>query len=131
MKNTGVEARRLEIDASPWYFGQPIPADEPSAWEYPLVRVTTDEGIDGHSMGYGANGEGRPHGHRTREPHGPLLRESIWQDIRRRNRHLYAHTDTVLGILDVALWDIAGQACGLPIASMLGISRAKAPAPRV
>jgi L-alanine-DL-glutamate epimerase-like enolase superfamily enzyme len=138
MKITGVEVRRLEIDASPWYFGTPIPADEPATWEYPLVRVITDEGIDGYSMGYGANGEGRPNAHAISDTYAcaligrdPLLRESTWQDIRRRNRHLYAHTDTVLGILDVALWDIAGKACGLPIASMLGISRTKIPAYRV
>jgi L-alanine-DL-glutamate epimerase-like enolase superfamily enzyme len=138
MKITAVEVRRLQIDASPWYFGQPIPPDEPATWEYPLVRVATDEGIDGYSMGYGANGEGRPNAHAISDTYAsaligkdPLLRESIWQDIRRRNRHLYAHTDTVLGILDVALWDIAGRACGLPIAALLGISRTSMPAYRV
>lgn len=138
MKITAVEVRRLEIDASPWYFGHPIPADEPAAWEYPLVRVVTDEGIDGYSMGYGANGEGQPNAHAIGDTYAlalvgrdPLLREQIWQDIRRRNRHLYAHTDTVLGILDVALWDIAGKACGLPIAAMLGICRTSMPAYRV
>ena len=138
MKITAVEVRRLQIDASPWYFGQPIPADEPTVWEYPLVRVVTDDGIDGYSMGYGANGEGRPNARAISDTYAfaligkdPLHREAIWQDIRRRNRHLYAHTDTVLGILDVALWDIAGKACGLPIATLLGISRTSIPAYRV
>jgi L-alanine-DL-glutamate epimerase-like enolase superfamily enzyme len=83
MKITGVEVRRLEIDASPWYFGTPIPADEPATWEYPLVRVITDEGIDGYSMGYGANGEGRPNAHAISDTYAcaligrdPLLRET-------------------------------------------------------
>ncbi len=138
MRITEVEVTQLEIDASPWYFGLPIPADEPATWEYPLVRVRTDEGIDGFSTGYGANGEGRPNAHAISDTYAlallgrdPLAREQIWQDIRRRNRHLYAHTDTVLGILDVALWDIAGKACGLPIAAMLGICRTAMPAYRV
>src|ERR1700678_4418379 len=100
MKITAVEVRRLEIDASPWYFGHPIPADEPLTWEYPLVRVQTDEGIEGYSMGYGANGEGRPNAHTIASTYAiallgrdPLEREAVWQDLRRRNRHLYAHTD--------------------------------------
>jgi len=138
VKITGVEIRRLRIDASPWYFGHPIPADEPDTWEYPLVRVSTDEGVDGFATGYGANGEGRPNSYAIRDAYAsaligldPLHHERIWQLLRRRNRHLYAHTDTVQGILDVALWDIKGKIANLPIAALLGIERTKMPAYRV
>ena len=138
MRISSVEIRRLQIDASPWYFGRPIPPDRATTWEYPLVRVRTDEGLDGYATGYGVNGEGRPNGYTIKDAYSsalignnPLHREAIWQTIRRRNRHLYAHTDTVLGILDVALWDIAGKAAGLPIAAMLGQCRTSIPAYRV
>jgi L-alanine-DL-glutamate epimerase-like enolase superfamily enzyme len=138
MRITAVEIRLLEIDASPWYFGHPIPVERAATWHYPLVRVTTDEGIDGYSMGYGVNGEGRPNAYTIKDAYSsaligkdPLHREAIWQAIRRRNRHLYAHTDTVLGILDVALWDIAGKVADLSIAAMLGLCRTSMPAYRV
>jgi L-alanine-DL-glutamate epimerase-like enolase superfamily enzyme len=138
MRITAIEVRRLQIDAHPWYFGKPIPADRARSWEYPFVRIATDDGIDGYSMGYGVNGEGRPNAYTIKDAYAsaltgkdPLHREAIWQAMRRRNRHLYAHTDTVPGILDVALWDIAGKATGLPIAVMLGLFRTSMPAYRV
>ena len=59
VKITKVAVHRLEIDATPWYFGHPIPADEPRIWEYPLLVLETDTGLTGYSMGMGANGEGR------------------------------------------------------------------------
>jgi L-alanine-DL-glutamate epimerase-like enolase superfamily enzyme len=134
LKITQVEIRRLQIDASPWYFGNPIPPDEPSVWEYPLVTIRTDEGVDGYATGYGANGEGRPNAYAIRDAYAsaligqdPLHSERIWQILRRRNRHLYAHTDTVQGILDVAIWDIKGKVAGLPVAALLGIERTKMP----
>jgi L-alanine-DL-glutamate epimerase-like enolase superfamily enzyme len=134
MKITAVDIRRIEIDATPWYGGTPIPPNEPATWEYPLVTVSTDEGVTGYSMGYGANGEGRPNAYTIHDVYAPQLlgkdplhHEEIWQEIRRLNRHLYAHTDTVQGILDVALWDIAGKVAGLPIAALLGIARTRIP----
>jgi L-alanine-DL-glutamate epimerase-like enolase superfamily enzyme len=134
MRITGIETRRLQIDASPWYFGEPRPKGEPATWEYPLITVSTDEGIDGYSMGYGANGEGRPNAYTTHDLYtdclvgeDPLHTEALWQMMRIKNRHLYAHTDTVLGILDVALWDIKGKLAGLPIAFLLGVSRTRIP----
>ena len=85
VKITGVEIRRLRIDASPWYFGHPIPADEPDTWGYPLVRVRTDEGVNGFATGYGANGEGRPNAYAIRDAYAsaltgldPLHHERIW-----------------------------------------------------
>ena len=134
MKITNVAVHRLEIDAAPWYFGHPIPKDEPTIWEYPLLVLETDTGHTGFSMGMGANGEGRTNSYAIFDLFSqfligkdPLQSESIWQEIRRKNRHLYAHTDTLLGIVDVAIWDLRGKFSNLPIADLLGRCRSKIP----
>jgi L-alanine-DL-glutamate epimerase-like enolase superfamily enzyme len=134
MKITGMKTRRLQIDAKPWYGEAPIPKGEPSIFEFPLVCVSTDEGIEGYTMGYGTNGEGRANAFLLHDVYldslldeNPLHHEAIWQNLRRKNRHLYGLTDTILGELDVALWDIKGKAARMSIAALLGIRRTKMP----
>lgn len=47
----------------------------------------------------------------------PFEREKIYNDLKRGLRH----TDrTVIGMVDVALWDLAGKAHGVPIYQLLG-----------
>ena len=137
MKVTGFKTWRLEVDSAPWYFGNPIPKDEPLKWEYPLTRVSTDEDIHGYTMGYGANGEGRIDSCILHDLYvdalvgeDPFQHEAIWQVFKRKNRHLYSLTDTAIGMLDVALWDIKGKVTGLPIAALLGVCRSKIPSYR-
>src|SRR4029453_2175101 len=60
----------------------------------------------------------------------PLHHEAIWQNLRRKNRHLYGLTDTILGELDVAFWDIKGKAANMSVASLLGIRRTRIPSYR-
>ena len=92
-----------------------------------LVKVETDAGITGW-------GEGTPWGHTYVPAHGPGIRAGIETiapfitglDPRRSLEveramdlalpgHLYAK-----GPIDMACWDIAGQAAGLPIADLMG-----------
>ena len=92
-----------------------------------FVRIDTDEGLSGW-------GEACPWGHTYLPAHGPGVRAGIETlapsllglDPRRLGLveramdlclpgHLYAKAP-----LDMACWDIAGQAAGLPIADMLG-----------
>lgn len=134
MKITGMKIWRLQIDAKPWYGDAPIPKGEPTIFEFPLVRISTDEGIEGYTMGYGTNGEGRGNAYLLKDVYldsllgeDPLRHEAIWQNLRRKNRHLYGLTDTILGELDVALWDIKGKAANMSIASLLGIFRTRVP----
>ena len=103
MKVTGFKTWRLEVDSAPWYFGNPIPKDEPLKWEYPLTRVSTDEDIHGYTMGYGANGEGRIDSCILHDLYvdalvgeDPFQHEAIWQVFKRKNRHLYSLTDTAI-----------------------------------
>ena len=92
-----------------------------------LVKIDTDVGITGW-------GEGTPWGHTYVPAHGPGIRAGIETmaafviglDPRRVLEveramdlalpgHLYAK-----GPIDMACWDIAGQAAGLPIADLMG-----------
>ena len=92
-----------------------------------LVRVDTDEGLTGW-------GEGTPWGHTYVPAHGPGIRAGIETmapfllgldprrvlDVERTMDlalpgHLYAKSP-----IDMACWDIAGQAAGLPIADLMG-----------
>lgn len=92
-----------------------------------LVKVETDAGIIGW-------GEGTPWGHTYVPAHGPGIRAGIQTmapfvlgldprrvlDVERAMDlalpgHLYAKSP-----IDMACWDIAGQAAGLPIADLMG-----------
>ena len=134
MKITGMSARLLEIDASPRFGEEGVPAGRPSTWHYPLITLHTDSGIDGYTMGYGNQGDGRALMYLVRDVfmaeligENSLQIEQIWQKIRRRNRHLYALTDAVVGIIDVALWDIMGKVMQQPIAMLMGLYRERVP----
>ena len=92
-----------------------------------LVKLETDEGLTGW-------GEGTPWGHTYVPAHGPGIRAGIETmapyllgldprrvlDVERAMDlalpgHLYAKSP-----IDMACWDIAGQAAGLPIADLMG-----------
>lgn len=123
----GITLRRLAIDSRPFYNGQPVPPDECSTWEFPLLSIETDAGITGYSMGYGTSGQGHGMAQALLDVYGhlvlgenPLRHERLWHIIRRKNRHVYDMTDTCQGIIDVALWDIKGKCANMPIALLLG-----------
>lgn len=92
-----------------------------------LVKVETDAGLTGW-------GEGTPWGHTYVPAHGPGIRAGIETmapfvlgldprkvlDVERAMdlalpAHLYAKSP-----IDMACWDVAGQAAGLPIADLMG-----------
>ncbi len=134
MKITGMTARLLEVDARPRFGDEGVPPGRPSTWHYPLMTLHTDEGIDGHTMGYGNQGDGRALAYLLRDVYlaeilgeNPLHIEMLWQKLRRRTRHMYALMDSVVGIIDVALWDIMGKAMQQPIAMLLGLYREQVP----
>jgi L-alanine-DL-glutamate epimerase-like enolase superfamily enzyme len=134
MKVTGITSKLLRIEAPPEYHtaAQPGPARE---WLYLLTSVTTDEGLTGHTMMWGPNREGRGIAHHLRDifvelvaGKDPLAIEARWQELRDKTRGLYPLSDSIVALLDVAFWDIAGQAAGLPIARLLGQYRDRIPA---
>lgn len=97
-----------------------------------LLKIVTDQGLAGHaflgSAFFPADSDGGSL-IRVLKPlllgQDPLQRERLYQAMWKRVR-----TTTVrsIGAVDVALWDIAGQAAGLPIHNLLGTYRDKVPA---
>src|SRR5688572_8593535 len=97
MKITGLTTRLLAVDAAPRYGRQGVPPGRPHTWHYPLVVVHTDAGIDGYSMGYGNQGDGRALATLLRDAYfseivgeDPLKVEALWSKLRRLQRHMYA-----------------------------------------
>ncbi len=137
MKLVGLTTRVVEFDAAPRYNGDPVPAGRPQRYRYPLVLLHSDEGPVGASMGYSPHGESAALVATAHEVFWPDLAgcdpapvERLWQQLHRRSRHLYSYSDGPVGMLDVALWDLRGQATGLSVADLLGRYRDTVPSYR-
>lgn len=96
-----------------------------------LVRIATDDGADGFAFLGSALGSADADAHFLVSAIKPLLlgedplaRERIWQAMMRRSRGLLR----VVGAVDVALWDLAGRAAGVPIHRLMGSNRTSVPA---
>ena len=134
MKITDVSVRLVRQDAALWHAPNKVPPDDYPCFDFPLVTVKTDEGIEGYTMDYCPLGQGRATAFGLKDIYGwelvgrnPLDHEAIWQRFRGKQRHLYNVTPAMWSTLDVALWDIKGKAAGMPIARMLGQYRDKVP----
>jgi L-alanine-DL-glutamate epimerase-like enolase superfamily enzyme len=98
-----------------------------------VLRLRTDEGIEGHCTVGDRAGNSDPLFDRITRDLGPRVvgmdvseREKLWSRIARINGHgasIYAAWSCV----DVALWDIAGKAAGLPVHALLGTARHETP----
>ena len=97
-----------------------------------LVKIITDEGIEGHaflgnalsSLGNDANviiDRFKP----MLVGQDPLAREKIFQ---RMSTWAMGPILRVIGAIDVALWDLAGKAAGIPIHKLMGSYRESVPA---
>jgi len=135
MKITGLTTRLLKIECAPRYRDGRVPAGRPTPWLYPLVTLHTDAGVDGYSMAYGPHGDGKALAEILHESFLPQVigldprnSEAIWQKLWARQRHLYNQSDSLVGVLDVAIWDIRGKIAGQPIAALLGQYADKMPA---
>jgi galactonate dehydratase len=134
-----IEEERVKItDVKPWIVTGP-PAEEPSAGgqerrpsklEYVFVQVDTDEGLTGWGEittypGLYAN---RAIAAMIRETRDFLVGsdatriEEIWQRLFRLMTYLGTRgaTTAMISGVDIALWDLRGQALGVPIYELLG-----------
>jgi L-alanine-DL-glutamate epimerase-like enolase superfamily enzyme len=90
-----------------------------------LVTIKTDEGAEGYC--FGANPEVigglvKP----LIVGEDPYDREKIWRHLNEMQRGNRATlTDRVIGVVDQALWDLAGRAAHLPVHKLLGGFRTK------
>jgi len=93
-----------------------------------LLRILTDDGVEGHCLGVGPDIARHIQGP-CREAlvgENPLDRERLWQALLRLDRFAYL-PHGVRGPVDVALWDLAGKAVNLPVFRLAGGFRDRLP----
>jgi L-rhamnonate dehydratase len=133
MKITDVEA--LVLDTGKDYPDPSVAVEAHGVRFISLLKITTDEGLTGWS-----DIETQPHVGKAivEAPSGgqigfeglrqalkgedPLERERLWQKMYRYLAYYGRHGAGMhmLSGADIALWDIAGKACGLPLCKLLG-----------
>jgi L-rhamnonate dehydratase len=130
---TDVEA--FVLDTGKDYAGAPAAGEAPGVRFLSLLKVTTDDGVVGWS-----DVETQPHVGKAvvEAPSGgqigfeslrralvgedPLERERLWQKMYRYLAY-YGRQGVGMQMMsgaDIALWDIAGKACGRPVWALLG-----------
>jgi L-alanine-DL-glutamate epimerase-like enolase superfamily enzyme len=130
MRITDVHAEVVDAPAGPSYrWRKGIPGSSPAGTRA-VIRVMTDSGIDGVAYARRGNVVADIITSRLRDElvgQDPLQREFLWHRVWEVDRieelPIYA-----LGVLDVALWDLAGTAPGIPVYQLLGGFRASIPA---
>jgi L-alanine-DL-glutamate epimerase-like enolase superfamily enzyme len=97
-----------------------------------LLAVTTDDGVVGHAFLGTSSNPASLDGPGLIRFLKPILMGQNPLDRERLNRLLWARarvaTVRAIGACDIALWDIAGKAAGLPIHRLLGTCRDSIPA---
>ena len=133
MKITDVTITLFSWDDLPArQFGRHTGRMPPGKSELGLVKISTDEGVEGHAF-LGSSNRGASYDAasliRFLKPllmeQNPLDRERLYQQMWARNRNT---TYRCIGALDIALWDLGGKIAGLPIHRMLGTYRESIPA---
>lgn len=97
-----------------------------------LLAITTDAGLTGHAFLGSAFFPADSDGTSLIRVLKPLLMGQNAFDRERLNKAMWkrVRTTTVraIGAVDIALWDLAGKAAGMPIHQLLGTSRQQVPA---
>ena len=96
-----------------------------------LVRIVTDEEVDGYAFLGSAVRSAEHDAVSLIEHFKPMLlgedafaRERLWQTMMRGTRGGTLHA---VGAVDVALWDLAGRAAGIPVHRLMGSYRESVP----
>ena len=98
-----------------------------------VLKITDEDGFEGVSTCLAEHSRRVPHGY-LQDMIAPVVmgrdiydREAIYQELWRLDRHLMFFPVTVLGCVDVALWDIAAKRAEMPLYRYLGGSRTSLP----
>jgi L-alanine-DL-glutamate epimerase-like enolase superfamily enzyme len=87
----------------------------------PVVRVVTDEGIDGYGQAEHFKPYLKPHVLHLKDPilgYDPTDVERVMLKIRQRGA--FKPWGSAVSAVEMALWDIAGKAAGVPVYKLLG-----------
>jgi len=101
----------------------------PMNWDVVVLRLSTDAGITGHATALAARSSivTQAFLHETIAPvvlgRPVSQREAIWHELWTIDRHLAFFPVYLPGPVDVAMWDIAAQAAGLPLYQFIGECR--------
>ena len=129
MKITDLKVTLFEWPIEPWKTGK---GNFGGNIQLGLVAVKTDDGLEGHcflgSPMQGADAHAGPLMSLVKPKligRSPLDRGAIWQDMWDLHRVVDLKA---IGAVDVALWDLAGRAAGLPVHRLLGSCKHQIPA---
>jgi len=121
-----VKVQIVEFDRAPYHWCDDLPVP-PTHVRSPLLRIRTDDGVEGQCFGAGDVVDAGIEAVRALLiGEDPLNRERIWQRFWKAAR--WRGFRGRLGTVDVALWDLFGQAVGQPVYRLLGGYRDEIPA---
>ena len=119
-------------DIPPTRYTRTIASAGAGSTELGLVRIVADDGAEGHAFLGSALGSAAADARALVDRLKPVLmgedalaRERIWQTMMRRTRGQLLRA---IGAVDVALWDLAGRAAGVPVHRLIGSYRNSVPA---
>lgn len=105
----------------------------PMNWDVVVLRLGTDAGLSGHATAIAARSSNVTQAF-LHEVIAPVVlgrrvsqREAIWHELWTVDRHITFFPVYLPGPVDVALWDIAAQAAGLPLYQFIGECRSSLP----
>ena len=91
------------------------------SWDVVVIRLNTDGGLQGHATALAARSGATTQSY-LHDTIAPVVlgrdihdREAIWHELWNIDRHLTFFPVFLPGPVDVALWDLASQAAGLPL----------------
>jgi L-alanine-DL-glutamate epimerase-like enolase superfamily enzyme len=103
------------------------------SWDVVVIRLNTDGGLQGHATALAARSGATTQSY-LHDTIAPVVlgrdihdREAIWHELWNIDRHLTFFPVFLPGPVDVALWDLASQAAGLPLYKYLGAYRESLP----
>ncbi|HEY3082932.1 MAG TPA: enolase C-terminal domain-like protein [Chloroflexota bacterium] len=108
----------VQHESTRWGYGVYLGETAPRQAVTALTKISTDEGVDGYMLG----------GDRAMvevvKPlllgEDPLDRERLWHWMDQLVTFSHRLSEGQAGIVDCALWDLAGRMTGLPVSKLLG-----------
>ena len=110
-----------------WGYGTPLPEGETREVVTTITKIVTDDGAEGYALG-GDAGVTEAVVKPLLVGEDPLDRERLWHWMDQMVTFGHALSEAQAGVVDCALWDLAGRVTGLPVSKLLGGCRERVPA---